>query len=378
MTMDERELHRRLKDAVEGAQPDSARLWEAVMEESTYAQKQRNARRTAIVMTVLAFAAATPIAIGLLQSDNGQIANDPTTPPPTDTTATPTPLRLAPARIDTQLNVVFTLPKDWRYSEFEGHRTAVPKALPMPPQDGDTAVIQMTFGDLAPKDGRSETKLAGVPAERIDGARAGWIVAEWPASPLCSVCEDGPITIWWEASTDELWTEHEATFDEIVASIRPLFDGSGRLAEFEEGVLHGRRGMVSSPGTANEAIVTVVDFLDRRMWMDDLEAVLSAEGKQAYDELTLAPDCPTERRLEPIECMPGSVEGVATGYTIIHAEAADANSHEILAEIRYTKRAGDDSTSTVTVRERMFVGPGTALDGEDRAFLIRGVVDEPA
>lgn len=371
MTMDERELQKRMKDAVSGANPDSAKLWENVMDGTNQAHKSRNAKRTAITLTVLAFAAAAPFAIGLLGSDDSGFAepdnsNSPT-PSPTETTATPTPNLITSSYVDTQLNVTFVVPPDWRISEFEGHRTIVPEGLPMPPQDGDTAVMQMTFGDLAPKQGRVETSFSGYPAHTVKDGLTEWIVVDWPASPLCTVCDAGPISIWWEASNEALWDEYQSGFDTMRTSLTPLFDADGEVADVAAAEILTRRGTVAAGVEMNSALATTIDFLDRRMWMDTFRPVLSAEGKAAYK--SLPPFGPHEEaRLAPVQLSPSS-------YRIGSIEAADANSFEIQAEVRYVDYSTEDSNTLYGSNETMFVGPGTSLDSVSRNFVIRGVAE---
>jgi hypothetical protein len=363
--MDEHELQQRLHRAVDGSAPDSAQLWENVMDASEHARKVRNAKRTGIGLAVLAFAIGTPLAINL--ANNAPEEGDLVGPGGSDTptaTATPTLDPSYTSYVDTELNVTFPIPKDWEVAEFEGHRTVAPGYLPAPPQDGDTAFMSMTFGDLGPTDGREPTTFAGMPAEEVTEDRQHWIVvAEWPSSPFCDGCT-GPVSFWSDASTASLLANHQDGFDLIFDNLEPLYDASGALAEIDAPDLKARRGTVSHTDSSvaiNDAVITTTAFMDARTWMNPVETYATQEAIDAIgSEYASA---------EP----PENGEWYIETFDVTAAEQADANSWQItvaLTRVNYGRHP-EDERRMVSI-ETLFVGPGEAADGTQRANVIRG------
>jgi hypothetical protein len=371
--MDDRELHDRLHRAVQGASPDSAQLWENVMTASEHARKVRNAKRTGIAMTLLAFAIATPIAIKLAGSspDENNCAggggNGTTSPTPSPSEA-PAPSATG-GYVDQELNVSLAIPEGWRMSEFEGHRTLYPQHLKAPPQDGDTAYVSLAWGDLAPRGGREDTTFAGLPAQTVATENGNWIVVpNWPVSPYLNVVDPLELSIWFEASTSELADEHTEGAESIFDSIQPLWGTDGSFNDSLYAGFQTRRGAATSDVELNGATAAVAGFMDTRAWVEDYGTFITDEAMQQYIDLEM-PDG-TSRRDFPEKWFLDS-------YRIVSADAADANSWEIVVEIHFVKygeTAADEERATIS--ERLFVGPGTATDGTERDNVIRGVVDE--
>lgn len=366
--MDEHELQQRLHRAVEGATPDSARLWENVMDASEHARKTRNAKRTGIALAVLAFAIATPIAVMLAGSDSGEIAGPgPSESPSASPTGEPVPVG-GVAYIDTELNLTFPIPDGWKVTEFEGHRTAAPEGVPAPPEDGDTVYFSAAYDDLAPagKEGREATTFASLDAERVETARATWIyVPEWPASPLCPTCSDGPITLWWEASTSEMRAQYEDAATSILDGARPLYTDDG-LAAIAAASAKTRRGTIGEDVAINDAVLTVAAFNDTRAWVADYGMFITDDAMQQYIDLEM-PDGSSRRDFPE--------QWFLETYEIVSSDAADANSFEIVVEVTFVKYDGDNE-ETFVATERLFVGPGPDTSGTRRDFVVRGVVDE--
>lgn len=366
MVMDDMELQHRLKNAVSGAEPDSAQLWENVMEESAHARKMRNAKRTALTLTVLALAVAVPVSVGLLNSEPGEIAGpggDPTPSP----TQEPIPV-LNRQFVDTQLNVMFDLPGGWRVTEFEGHRIAAPKDFMGRGEEMPPTSLQIAFGDLAPQQGRTSTTFAGLPAEEVAGETSHWVVVDWPASPLCPQCDEGPISVWWESRSGE-WESAQPDFEVITDSIEPLFQEDGSIAEATGAEITTRRGKIAAGTEMSIDLATAIDFLDQRIWMsNDLDHLLTTEARGDYSEMTVGFESDKEPRLDVKEWMP-------TQFTILSADQVDANSSEIVAKITYEKWESFDSAANITEKERMFIGQGTSVSGRTGS-VIRGAMDD--
>ncbi|MFP5224727.1 MAG: hypothetical protein ACLGH3_04080 [Actinomycetota bacterium] len=380
--MDEKDLRARLHGAVDGTDPDSDQLWEDIMSGSEHARRVRNARRTALGFSVVALAIAIPVAINLAGTER-----DPNfAGPGDDIPRSPivegtriegvTPLYQAEATyMNTRLNIAVDLPPGFRAGEFEGNVSIYPEGLPGPVEGGDTAWLEIFYGDeeLAFGTDRGENDppitqetIGGVPArsqerELANGGRHKvWFVERWVRDASqrgAECCPDAnpSMIVFIETSDQALTNEYYQTLWAMVRSITTADGAADQLP------IRTRRGSVATDLSVLQGDVqSVATFLDDRLWNEQPKRLLTSEAVAAYEGMELPSG---DDWLTPTQY------GYYESYEVTASRAADANSVEFDVVLRYR----DQRDRVTIISETLFVGPGRTSGGQQLDWVIRGV-----